>query len=213
MTPRDLLEAIAGEFKPETPDEASVTRRQDGSLLLGGIISIPEMKDVLDIRSVPLEEEARYQTLAGMIMLLLGRMPKEGDIVDWGGWRFEVVDMDGRRIDKVIASRPSTGAVVKAALVKIGKPIAKAADAAVKTTKASISAAAGKNSDEKKEPKPAAPAARRAGAPRQSPKGADEPAAMPLSQAAAAPSTQTTREKAAPQTTSGVRDAKEDGHA
>ena len=141
VTPRDLLEAIAGEFKPETPEAASVTRREDGSLLLGGIISIPEMKDVLDIRSVPLEDEGRYQTLAGMIMLLLGRMPKEGDIVEWSGWRFEVVDMDGRRIDKVIASRPKPGAAVKAALVKISKPIALAADAAVKSTKASFSAA------------------------------------------------------------------------
>ena len=59
MTPRDVLEAIAGEFKPEQPGDAWVTRREDGSLLLDGMIPIPELKDVLDIKSVPEEDFGR----------------------------------------------------------------------------------------------------------------------------------------------------------
>lgn len=105
VTPRDVLEAIAGEFKPEQPDDSWATCRDDGSWLLDGIIPIPEMKDVLNLRHVPEEEAGRYSTLAGMVMLLLGRLPREGDAVEWLGWRFEIVDMDGRRVDKVIASR------------------------------------------------------------------------------------------------------------
>ena len=105
VAPRDLLEAIAGEFKPETPGDAWVARREDGSLLLDGMIPVPEFKDVLGIRSVPEEELGRYNTLAGMMMLLLARLPKEGDTAVWSGWRLEVVDMDGRRVDKVLAVR------------------------------------------------------------------------------------------------------------
>ncbi len=108
VTPRDVLEAIAGEFKPEKPDDAWVSRREDGSLLLDGMIPIPELKDVLAMKAVPEEEFGRYNTLAGMMMLLLGRLPREGDVAEWSGWRFEVVDMDGRRVDKVLTSRHIT---------------------------------------------------------------------------------------------------------
>lgn len=105
VSPRDVLEAIAGEFKPEEPDDAWVTKREDGSLLLDGMIPIPELKDVLDLKSMPEEDDGRYNTLAGFLMLLLGRLPREGDVCEWNGWRFEIVDMDGRRIDKVLVSR------------------------------------------------------------------------------------------------------------
>lgn len=105
VTPRDVLEAIAGEFKPETPGDAWSSRREDGTWLLDGLIPIPEMKDVLQMKSVPDEDLGRYNTLAGMMMLLLGRLPREGDIAEWQGWRLEIVDMDGRRVDKVIAKR------------------------------------------------------------------------------------------------------------
>lgn len=104
VTPRDVLEAIAGQFKPETTDDQWAVRRQDGSWLLDGIISIPDLKDRLGLKDVPDEDDDRYSTLSGMVMLLLGRLPKEADSVEWQGWRFEVVDMDGRRIDKVLAT-------------------------------------------------------------------------------------------------------------
>ena len=103
VTPRDVLEAIAGEFKPELPGDGWASRREDGSWLLDGIIPVPELKDVLNLKRVPEEEHGRYSTLAGMMMLLLGRLPREGDVAEWGGWRLEIVDMDGRRVDKVIA--------------------------------------------------------------------------------------------------------------
>ena len=105
VTPRDLLEAIAGEFKPETNDEAWAIERGDGSWFLDGIIPIPELKDRLELKAVPEEELGRYNTLSGMMMLLLQRLPKTGDVVEWEGWKLEVADMDGRRIDKVLASR------------------------------------------------------------------------------------------------------------
>ena len=105
VTPRDVLEAIVGEFKPERPGDAWVSRREDGSLLLDGVIPVPELKDVLHLKSVPDEEHGRYNTLAGVMMWLLGRVPREGDVAEWQGWRLEILDMDGRRVDKVLASR------------------------------------------------------------------------------------------------------------
>ncbi len=115
VTPRDVLEAIAGEFKPESPADAWVSRREDGSWLLDGLIPVPEMKDVLELKSVPEEELGRYNTIAGMMMLLLGRLPREGDVAHWEGMRFEIVDMDGRRIDKVLATRVEEAAGPEAA--------------------------------------------------------------------------------------------------
>lgn len=105
VTLQDLFEAIAGEFKTPRVEDAWAILRQDGSWLLDGLIPIPELKDRLGFTLVPEEELGRYNTLSGMVMLLLGRVPHTGDAVEWAGWRFEIVDMDGRRIDKVLASR------------------------------------------------------------------------------------------------------------
>ncbi|MBU6439171.1 MAG: hypothetical protein KGS28_02955, partial [Betaproteobacteria bacterium] len=77
------------------------------SWLLDGLIPVGDLKDKLGLRNVPEEEKARYNTLAGMLMLLLARLPRTGDVIEWDGWRFEVVDMDGKRIDKVLVSRPA----------------------------------------------------------------------------------------------------------
>src|SRR5574343_167492 len=104
ITLQDLIEAIAGEFKPDDHEDAWAIQRQDGSWLLDGIIPVPELKDTLGLESVPEEDKGRYNTLSGMLMLLMGRIPTAGEAVDWDCWRFEVVDMDGKRIDKVIAS-------------------------------------------------------------------------------------------------------------
>jgi putative hemolysin len=80
-------------------------QREDSSWLLDGHIPVPELKDRLGLDVVPEEERGRYHTLSGMIMLMTGRLPRLGDTVQWEGWRFEVVDMDGKIIDKVLASR------------------------------------------------------------------------------------------------------------
>ncbi len=105
VTLHDLLEAVLGEFTPADPAEAWAVRRGDGSWLLDGGIPVPELRQHLALRSVPEEGKARYHTLSGLMMLLLARIPRAGDAVEWDGWRLEVVDMDGRRIDKVLASR------------------------------------------------------------------------------------------------------------
>jgi putative hemolysin len=105
ITLQDLIEAIAGEFKPGDHEDAWAVQREDGSWLLDGIIPVPELKDTLTLEAVPEEDKGRYNTLSGMIMLLMGRIPGAGETVDWESWRFEVVDMDGKRIDKVLASR------------------------------------------------------------------------------------------------------------
>jgi putative hemolysin len=105
ITVRDVLEAITGEFTNEADDDAWAVARDDGSWLFDGLIPMPELKDRLDLKELPDEDRGRYNTLAGMIMLLLGHLPKTCDKVDWGGWRFEVVDLDGKRVDKVLVSR------------------------------------------------------------------------------------------------------------
>jgi len=104
VTLHDMMEAITGEFKPQHQDDAWAVQREDGSWLLDGLIPVPELKDRLGFRSVPEEDKGRYHTLSGMLMLLLGRLPQTADHCDWEGWRLEVVDMDGTRIDKVLAS-------------------------------------------------------------------------------------------------------------
>ena len=104
ITLRDVLEAITGEFTPTEAGDAWAIQREDGSWLVDGLIPIPELKDRLEIKSLPDEDRGRYNTLAGMVMLLLGRLPQTTDTVEWDGWRFEVVDMDGKRIDKILAS-------------------------------------------------------------------------------------------------------------
>jgi putative hemolysin len=88
-------------------------QRADESWLFDGLIPVPELKDRLSLKELPEEDRGRYNTLAGMIMLLLGRLPKTADTVDWEGWRFEVVDLDGKRVDKVMATALPPGAEVQ----------------------------------------------------------------------------------------------------
>jgi putative hemolysin len=104
ITERDVLEAITGEFTTPTAEDSWAVRREDGSWLFDGLIPMPELKDRLDLKGLPEEDRGRYNTLAGMIMLLLGRLPRTADAVEWEGWRFEVVDLDGKRVDKVLAT-------------------------------------------------------------------------------------------------------------
>ena len=105
ITLQDLIEAITGEFQPRDPETSWAVQRDDGSWLLDGHIPVPELKDRLGLEEVPEEERGRYHTLSGMIMLLTGTLPKVADAVQWEGWKLEIVDMDGRAIDKVLAVR------------------------------------------------------------------------------------------------------------
>ncbi len=104
VTLQDLIEAITGEFHARDPETSWAVQREDGSWLLDGHIPVPELKDRLNLDSVPEEDRGRYHTLSGMVMLLTGKLPKVTDTVQWEGWQFEVVDMDGKTIDKVLAS-------------------------------------------------------------------------------------------------------------
>ncbi len=101
----DIIEAIVGEVvTPQGEDEADAIRREDGSWLFDGMIHIDELKDYLDINQLPDEDEGDYETLSGLIMAQLGRIPTSGDYFEWEKFRFEVVDMDGRRVDKVMVT-------------------------------------------------------------------------------------------------------------
>jgi putative hemolysin len=104
VTPQNVLEALAGEFKPPNLDEAWAVQRGDGSWLLDGMIPIPELMDRLGLKNVPEEKKGRFHTLSGLVMWLSGRLPQTGDVLTWGNWQLEVVDLDGKRIDKVLAT-------------------------------------------------------------------------------------------------------------
>ncbi|HEX2544771.1 MAG TPA: hemolysin family protein [Ramlibacter sp.] len=103
ITPHDLLEAITGELQPAEHTDAWATQREDGSWLLDGMMPVSELKARLEIRDLPEEDKGRYNTLAGLLMAVSGRLPGTGERIDCGDWVFEVVDLDGRRIDKVLA--------------------------------------------------------------------------------------------------------------
>ena len=109
VTPMDMLEAITGELPPGAQLDAWATQRPDGSWLLDGVMPVSELKARLDIKQLPEEERGRYNTVAGLLQSVSGRLPMVGETVDCVGWRFEVLDLDGRRIDKVLASRQVAG--------------------------------------------------------------------------------------------------------
>lgn len=108
VTLQDVLEAVTGEFQPRNKEDAWAVQREDGSWLLDGLIPIPELKDRLELKAVPEENKNRYHTLSGLMMWLLGRLPRTGDIATWENWQLEVVDLDGKRVDKVLASTLET---------------------------------------------------------------------------------------------------------
>ena len=104
ITLQDVIEVLTGEFKPRDPEDVWGVQRQDGSWILDGLIPIPELKDRLNLKTVPEEHKARYNTLSGMMMWLIGSVPRTCDVAEWEGWRLEVIDLDGNRVDKVLAS-------------------------------------------------------------------------------------------------------------
>ncbi len=106
VTLNDILETLVGEFQPaDAPAEPEAVQREDGSWLLDGRLPLDELKELFGLTRIPQEEDGGYQTLGGLIMTHLGRIPKTADHFDWEGFRFEVVDMDGKRVDKVLVQR------------------------------------------------------------------------------------------------------------
>jgi putative hemolysin len=99
LTINDILEEIVGAMELEEPQ---ATQRQDGSWLLDGMLEVDEFKEIFDLPLLPHEDE--YETLSGFVMMSLGRLPQPTDRFEWHGLNFEVIDMDGRRVDKVLVT-------------------------------------------------------------------------------------------------------------
>lgn len=103
ITLHDVLEAMVGALPVEGgATETPVVRREDGSFLLDGMVNMTEFKEILAMTTLP-EDATDYDTVAGFVLAHLDRVPQIGDRFEWGGWRFEIVDMDNNRIDRVLA--------------------------------------------------------------------------------------------------------------
>ncbi len=107
VTLGDVMLSVVGEMMPlaDTPEDALAVRRPDGSWLLDGLLAIDEMKDKLDIRTLPHEELGNFHTVGGFVLASLGRIPRKSEQFSCGGWEFEVVDVDRNRVDQVLAIR------------------------------------------------------------------------------------------------------------
>jgi putative hemolysin len=105
VTPNDILEAIVGDL-PEAGEQVEplAVQREDGSWLLDGMLPVDEFKDLFDLGELPGEDQGIYQTLAGFVVMKLGRIPAATDFFVWEGLKIEVVDMDGNRVDKVLVT-------------------------------------------------------------------------------------------------------------
>lgn len=102
---KDIIESIVGEVvAPHEQDEAEAIRREDGSWLFDGMIQLDDLKDYLELDELPGEGTGDYETLSGLMMAQLGRIPVSGDHFEWKELHFEVMDMDGHRVDKVLVS-------------------------------------------------------------------------------------------------------------
>jgi putative hemolysin len=104
ITPMDVLQAIAGEFSDGDAAEAKIAEREDGSLLVAGWMPADEFAERIGIT---LDEDRDYETVAGLVIDTMGSLPKLGEHVEVSGWRIEVVDLDGRRIDKLLVQKKS----------------------------------------------------------------------------------------------------------
>jgi putative hemolysin len=107
MTPRDMLEAITGELRPNAQVDAWATHSENGTWLLDGLMPLAELRSRLEIKQLPDEDKGRYNTVGGLLMSVSGRLPVVGERITCEGWEFEVLALEGRRIDKLQA-RPLT---------------------------------------------------------------------------------------------------------
>jgi putative hemolysin len=105
VTLTDILEAVVGNLRsPGLPDDPLAVQREDGSWLLDGRMPVHELKELLDLTKLPEEPNLGYETLGGLMMTMLSRIPKKGDFFEYAQHRFEVMDMDGKRVDQVLVS-------------------------------------------------------------------------------------------------------------
>ena len=110
VTITDLMQAIVGRLPdPGQQVEPPYVQRPDGSWLVDGAVTLADLKEVLAIRQLPREEEGVFNTIGGFVMTSLGRVPHKGDRVQADSWEFEVMDMDGNRVDEVLVSGPGNG--------------------------------------------------------------------------------------------------------
>jgi len=106
VTLNDLLHAVLGSGSQTNSSESSqIFERQDGSYLVDGQLGLEDLRELLEVQELPHEEEHSFNTLAGLLMAEFGRIPNPGDVFEWRAWRFEVLDLDGARIDKALISR------------------------------------------------------------------------------------------------------------
>ena len=101
VTPRDIFAAIAGEFAEDASDEPGIVRRQDGSWLVDGRLRMTDLERAIGAHDLA---DPEYSTVAGLVLYRMGRLPQVGNSFEFGGYRFEVVDTDGRRIDKILVA-------------------------------------------------------------------------------------------------------------
>lgn len=108
VTVNDLMGAVVGRLQSgeSIQKDALVVERQDGSLLVDGSLPADELSELMAVR-LPMREEHDYHTAAGMVIAWFGRIPHTGEVFDWEGWRVEVIDLDGPRIDKLLLRRQS----------------------------------------------------------------------------------------------------------
>ncbi len=104
ITVNDILEEIVGDFSFGGTVEQEAFKREDGSWLLEGRLTNVDFTGILGLKELPLEEKSMYQTLAGFMIKRLEKLPQIGDKFEWDGYFFEVIDMDGKRIDEVLAT-------------------------------------------------------------------------------------------------------------
>lgn len=123
LTPRDLLEAITGELRSTEQSDNWARRRADGLWELAGLMPASELKARLGLDQLPDEDSGHYNTLAGLIMAISGQLPSLHERVECQGWVFEVLALDGRRIDRVLARPPAPAAVAPAASEKAAEQL------------------------------------------------------------------------------------------
>jgi putative hemolysin len=108
VTMSDLMGTVVGEVLSGATEAPLAVQRSDGSWLLDGLLPVDEVKELLGLPRLPEEDLGNYHTLGGFMFSQIGHIPKKAESFEWGGWRFEVMDMEKNRVDEVLAKRSET---------------------------------------------------------------------------------------------------------